>query len=141
MKRFVVVVLAGALLLPALAACNNKSTAVSAGVSASGSPEDLRASAAAVAKGLGQITTISATIAATAATDKTSAQASFAEIEPVWSSIEGTVKANDSSAYLSFEDSFAILEASAKSGDAIRAATASASVAATVKAYLAKYPG
>lgn len=135
------VVLGVALLVPALAACNDDDkSGVNAEVSASLAPEDVRASASEVAIGLGKIIALSAKVAATASTDKDTAKQAAADIEPIWYSVEGTVKENDSEAYLTFEDNFAILVNAAADGDSAKALTASSSVNATVKAYLLKHP-
>ncbi|MGH9163921.1 MAG: hypothetical protein ACRDZW_00175, partial [Acidimicrobiales bacterium] len=103
-------------------------------------PEDLRAPADEVAGGLRQIQTI-ATGVVSAGTDSDAAKAQVEKIEPVWQGIEGTVKANDEDAYVSFEDSFALLEKAAEEGDVTRAQEGSADVAQAVGAYLAEYPG
>jgi hypothetical protein len=104
-------------------------------------PEDRRASATEVAAGLRQIATISAGIADAAGTDKAKAEALDARIEPVWKTIEGTVKANDPDTYLTFEDSFAVLAKAADEADATKARQAAETVAKTVDSYLGKYPG
>jgi hypothetical protein len=109
--------------------------------SASAAPEDLRAPDAQVAAGLKQIQDISAEAAKAVGSDQAKAQQLSDEIEPVWSTIEGTVKANDVESYLTFEDSFAALKNAAESGDTSKAQDASTAIAATVATYLAKYPG
>lgn len=103
-------------------------------------PEDRRASAAEVSKGLRQIETTAAEVAA-AGVDKARATRAAGRIEPVWETIEGTVKANDPDAYIAFEDAFALLENAADQGDAAKAQQGADSVSKTVAAYLAKYPG
>lgn len=109
--------------------------------SATTAPEGLRTSAAAVAAGLTQIEALAAQIAEQAGTDKAAAQEADAKIEPIWSSIEGTVKANDAEAYINFEDAFSALETAAESGDAAKAADGSSRVTATATAYLQSFPG
>jgi hypothetical protein len=126
------------------AACSSDAaktaTAGSASASASQAPEDRRATAADVTAGLDKINGITQQLAA-AGTDKAVAQALDEQIEPIWSTIEGTVKANDPDSYIAFEDAFAVLEDASKAGDAIKTKQGADSVAATVTAYLAKYPG
>ena len=122
-----------------LGACGSSKQADTA--PAATTPEEVTTSAAAVAAGLTHIKAIAADVAAQAGTDKAAAQASSDEIEPIWSTIEGTVKANDAETYLSFEDAFSALETAAGNGDAAKAADGSARVAAAVTAYLAAYPG
>ena len=103
-------------------------------------PEAQRASAADVATGLRKIDDTAKGVAAKAAGDKAGAQALDAQIEPVWKTIEGTVKANSQDGYATFEDSFGSLESAANAGDAAKAATASSAVSKAVADYLAKYP-
>jgi len=124
------------MLLLGLAACGDSS-----GKATSPAPEDVRASAATVAAGLKQIETTAASIATAAATDKSRAKDLDGQIEPVWMTIEGTVKANDPDAYITFEDNFSNLEKAADSGDATKAQSAATAVSQAVTAYLAKYPG
>lgn len=103
-------------------------------------PEDRRASAAEVARGLHHIEIIAADIATNAA-DTAKAKALSDRIEPVWAKIEGTVKANDQDTYLRFEDNFALLKVAAGRADVARARQGASEVARAVAAYLAKYPG
>jgi len=103
-------------------------------------PEEKRATAAEVATGLRKIDDTAKGVASKAAGDKAGAQALDAQIEPVWKTIEGTVKANSQDGYATFEDSFALLESSANAGDAAKAGTASTAVSKAVADYLAKYP-
>jgi len=104
-------------------------------------PEEILASAAQVSAGLTQIGDITAQAARAAGMDTAKAQKLNALIEPVWKRIEGTVKANDSDAYITFEDSFAELGRALDAGDSAKAQQAAATVATTVTAYLKKYPG
>jgi phage tail sheath gpL-like len=96
-------------------------------------PEAQRASAAEVATGLRKIDDTAKGVASKAAGDKAGAQALDAQIEPVWKTIEGTVKANS-------QDNFGLLESAANAGDAAKAGTASSAVSKAVADYLAKYP-
>ena len=72
-------------------------------------PEEAGAPASEVSASLTQIRDISAQVAQAVGSDKAKAKELNEQIEPVWQSIEGTVKANDSDAYITFEDSFAEL--------------------------------
>ncbi len=140
--RLVSTLIVGALLIPGLAACSDdKGSGVEVGIGASLAPEDVITSAANVAKGLGQIIALSATASASASVDKDKAVESAKAITPIWLSIEGTVKKNDSSAYLEFEDNFASLENAAEDGNSTRAVVANSRIAVAAKTYLAKYPG
>jgi outer membrane murein-binding lipoprotein Lpp len=121
--------------LAAAAGCSDTAPPSSASAAV---PEEERASAADVATGLAKIDTLARDIAA--AGTATRAQQLIDQIEPTWMRIEGTVKANDRDAYLALEDSFAQL-AKAASGDAATAVKGATTVAVTVAAYLAKYPG
>jgi hypothetical protein len=105
-------------------------------------PEDRRAPATEVSAGLKKIQGIAETTAAvTASGDRARAEDLNGEIEPQWQKIEGTIRANDKDTYLTFEDSFAVLEGAVKSGDAPMASKGAADVATSVQRYLAKFPG
>jgi hypothetical protein len=137
--------LAAALGLTALAggACSASKSATpppSQTPTSSQSPEEKRATAAEVATGLRTIDGTAKGVASKAAGDKAGAQALDAQIEPVWQTVEGTVKANSQDGYATFENSFALLELAAKAGDAAMAATGSSAVSKAVADYLAKYP-
>ena len=103
--------------------------------------EDQSVTAAAVATGLRKIDQTAKEIAEYAGTDKAKAVSLDGEIEPVWKTIEDTVKQNDQTTYLAMEDSFAVLEKAADDGDATAAAKGSSAVSSAVQAYLAKYSG
>ena len=103
-------------------------------------PEEITTSPAAVAAGLRQIATIAAQVAASGA-DKAQATGLARQIEPVWKTIEGTVKANDQNAYLAFEDSFALLGTGAEAGDTAKLQQGLAGVSKATADYLVKYPG
>jgi hypothetical protein len=104
-------------------------------------PEEVLAPAAEVSAGLIQIRDITAQAAQAVGSDKAKAQELTEQIEPVWEHVEGTVKANDSDAYIIFEDSFAALGSAVDAGDSAEAQEAATTVAATVTAYLENYPG
>lgn len=103
-------------------------------------PEEKRATPAEVATGLRKIDETAKGVASKAGSDKAGAQALDAQIEPVWQTIEGTVKANSSDGYATFEDNFPSLESAASAGDATKAGTASTAISKAVADYLAKYP-
>ncbi len=128
-------VLTGALLLTG---CGSDDAA-SPSSSATPAPEDVTTSPAAVKTGLTQLVAIAEGITANVS-DKTKATAGYESIEPVWSTIEGTVKQNDADAYLALEDAFSLLKNAAENGDSTKAASGSDAVKATVTGYLAKYP-
>ena len=109
------------------------------GASATPAPEEVTTSPQAVRVGLQQIKSIAAQISAKIS-DTSAATTLDKGIEPIWSTIEGTVKKNDSDAYLALEDAFALLEDAVSSGDATKAGSGSDAVASTVSAYLAKFP-
>jgi hypothetical protein len=104
-------------------------------------PEEVTTSAAAVATGLTAISGTVSDIADVAGTDQAAAEALVEEIEPVWEEIEGTVKANDPDAYVTFEDNFALIGTAVEEGDAQQAGSAATAVSDAVTAYLASYPG
>ncbi|MEO7556229.1 MAG: hypothetical protein ABIV94_06455 [Acidimicrobiales bacterium] len=139
MKQLARLMLVIAAALGVAAGCSSDANTSAAGSASSPAPEDQRASDTEVAKGLRQIDTIARDLAAT--TDKAKAQQLDSGIEPVWKTIEGTVKANDADAYIAFEDAFALLGTAAADGDQAAAGGASASVTQTVATYLAAHPG
>lgn len=124
----------------ATSACSGSSDSPTIAASSTPAPESVTTSAAAVKTGLTSIQELASQIAA-AGSDKAKAASLDEGIEPLWSKIEGTVKANSADSYLAFEDAFAVLEAAAKDGDAAKASSGSAAVTKAVSEYLAKYPG
>lgn len=134
-------VVAGAVLGFVLVGAGCSDSTTSATSSSNQAPEDVKAPAAEVSTGLEQIQGITGQMASAVGSDKAKAQDLNEQIEPTWEKIEGTVKANDSEAYITFEDSFAALGKAAESGDTAKAQEAATTVSNTVTAYLAKYPG
>lgn len=128
--------LTGAVLLTG---CGSNDTSVTPKASATQAPEDVTTTAAAVKIGLNKIVTIAADIKANIS-DKSKAEAGYGSIEPIWLTIEGTVKKNDSNTYIALEDAFALLENAAKSADTAKATSGSDAVSSTVTGYLAKFP-
>ena len=139
--RALVLMVGVSLLAAACSDAKKTDTSVGGALSTAAAPEDLRASAADVASGLQKIESTAKQIASTAGTDKTKAKELAGELEPVWKTIEGTVKANDPDSYIAFEDAFALLETAADDGDGTKAQQGAGSVSSTVASYLAKYPG
>lgn len=138
--RMVALAAAVAALAVGCGSSDDPGTPGSAAATTAPAPEDITTSPAAVAAGLQQITTLAGQIAA-AGTAKVKASSLADQIEPIWSKIEGTVKANDQNAYLAFEDNFALLETGAEAGDTAKTQQGAAGVAKAAAAYLAKYPG
>ncbi len=127
-----------------LASCSNggdTSVTATTPTSPPAASESHGASAAEVATGLRKIDQAAKETAQAAGTDKAKAASLDGLIEPVWKTVEDTVKANDQETYLALEDSFAMLEKAADEGDAASAAKGSAAVSTAVQAYLAKYSG
>ena len=122
--------------LVVLGGCGNRSSMPSPKAS-----DDLRPSAAVVADGLRQIDETATAIAAAVDTDKSRAKALSQQLQPLWISIEGTVKANDPHADISLENDFAALETAADTGDATKARSRAAAISQIVVDYLRKYPG
>jgi hypothetical protein len=104
------------------------------------SPEDVRAPDDEVADGLGKIKDIVNDIGNSASSDNTHAKDLQGQIEPIWESIEGTVKANDSNAYLTFEDQFAAIGKAVTQKDDTAAKAAAVLVGTTADTYLAAHP-
>jgi len=129
-------VLTGAL---ALTGCGSSDDDGKAGASATPAPEQVTTSPQAVKVGLGKIVGIAAQIKEQIA-DKDKATPLDEGIEPIWATIEGTVKKNDADTYIALEDAFALLEDAVSSGDATKATSGAQAVTKAVAAYLAKYP-
>jgi len=108
---------------------------------AKSAPEDLRAPAAQVTKGLGDIDALVKQISATVSGDAKAAKEQVEGIEKLWEPIEGTIRENDKDAYIRFEDDFAAIEKAVGDADATKTSSAASDVSEAVKAYLAKYPG
>ena len=143
LRRLVaVVVLPFAVLM--MASCSKDKaadTTASSSTDSTVAPEAVRAPAAQVTTGLRRIARIAAEIAAAVPSDQSAAKDLVDSIEPVWSTIEGTVKANDADSYITFEDTFALLKTAAEKSDEAKATKGSADTSAAVAAYLAKFPG
>jgi hypothetical protein len=140
MRAMRVVLVAVGLSVAVMACSSDSKSSTTVTSSGSEAPEDKRASAAEVAKGLKEIEATAKAMVA-AGTDKAQLKEADEKIEPVWEEIEGTVKANDSDAYITFEDAFAVLEKAADDGDAAKVQSGSDSVSKAVAEYLVKYPG
>ncbi len=137
-RRFLLVVLALAVLS---AACGDDDDDSPGGATATSVvPEDVRASAVDVVAGLQKIDGIVQQAAAAVGPDQAQAKSLSDQIEPIWFTIEGTIKANDQDVYLTFEDAFAALAGAADKNDTARATTAAANVKQAVTDYVAKYP-
>lgn|GEM_PF-1347352 len=144
------VVSSGALavgVLLGVGACGSKQPAVTLPASspaarATLSPEDLRAPDPEVAHGLTVLKGIVAGVVdALVGGDKARATDTRDQIEPVWSSIEGTVKANEPDTYLTFEDQWAKIAKAIETADSAMAKGAAEVVVRTVDAYLSRHPG
>jgi hypothetical protein len=109
--------------------------------SASPAPEELRTSDADVAAGLTTIEGLVADVATYLTSDHQRAVDQQEKIEPAWQAIEGTIKANDSSAYLSFEDQFAVLSGAVNNSDQSKADAANTTVKQAAADYLKAHPG
>jgi hypothetical protein len=133
MRALATAVLSTALVLTA---CGSGSTN---GTASTPAPEQVTTSPLAVKTGLLSIQKIAADIVATQG-DATQGAKLDEGIEPIWATIEGTVKGNDQDAYIAFEDAFALLEDAARTGNAPKAQRGSTAVSTAVSAYLAKYP-
>jgi hypothetical protein len=131
-----------AMALPACGGGSRGGSAADQGSSqASVAPEEHRASAAEVTAGLKRLDGLAQQVAGLVGTDQAKAVEVHKQIEPQWEQVEGTIKANDQNAYLSFEDSLAVLGSAVRGGDAAGAAKGAADVSAAVARYLTAYPG
>jgi hypothetical protein len=128
------VLLAGVMLLTGCSSSSNPTP-----TSSSPAPEAVTTSAAAVQTGLKQIVGLAASIKAQIGAGSR-AKSLDAGIEPIWATVEGTVKKNDSDSYLALEDAFAVLQTAVTAGDASQAAAGYDAVSKAVTAYLARFP-
>ncbi|MCU1624477.1 MAG: hypothetical protein JWL79_3322 [Frankiales bacterium] len=128
------VLLAGVTLLTGCSSSSNPTPA-----STSSAPETVTTSATAVQTGLKKIVALAASIKGQIGVGSR-AKSLDAGIEPIWATIEGTVKKNDSDSYLALEDAFAVLQNAVKAGDASQAAAGYDAVSKAVTAYLARFP-
>src|SRR6478609_2363227 len=106
--------------------------------SQSPAPEEITTDAATVASGLHRIKDLASSIE-TSISDSSRATELDGQIEPIWATIEGTVKGNDPDIYIALEDAFAVLEEAAADGDATKAASGSDAVSDAVTEYLGEY--
>lgn len=102
--------------------------------------EGAKVSATEVAEGLSTIQIIAGDVVSAGA-NKAKAAMIAEGIEPIWSRIEGTIKANDTSSYETLEKGIEGLEAAAAAGDAAKAGGSAGTIASAVKFYVAKFPG
>jgi hypothetical protein len=102
--------------------------------------EGAKVSATEVAEGLSTIQIIAGDVVSAGA-NKAKAAMIAEGIEPIWSRIEDTIKANDTSSYETLEKGIEGLEAAAAAGDAAKAGGSAGTIASAVKFYVAKFPG
>src|SRR5688572_28616935 len=102
--------------------------------------ESAKVSAIEVAEGLSTIQVIAGDVVSAGA-NKAKAAMIAEGIEPIWSRIEDTIKANDGKSYETLEEGIEGLEAAAAAGDAAKAGGSAGTIASSVKFYVAKFPG
>jgi hypothetical protein len=102
--------------------------------------ETAKVSATEVAEGLSTIQVIAGDVVSAGA-NKAKAAMIAEGIEPIWSRIEDTIKANDGNSYESLEKGIEGLEEAAAAGDAAKAGGSAGGIASAVKVYVAKFPG
>lgn len=102
--------------------------------------ESAKVPATEVAEGLSTIQVIAGDVVSAGA-NKAKAAMIAEGIEPIWSRIEDTIKANDGNSYESLEKGIEGLEEAAAAGDAAKAGGAAGVIASAVKVYVAKFPG
>lgn len=102
--------------------------------------DSAKPSATEVAEGLSTIQIIAGDVVSAGA-NKAKAAMIAEGIDPIWSRIEDTIKANHASSYETLETGIEGLEAAAAAGDAAKAGGSAGTIASAVKFYLAKFPG
>lgn len=93
-----------------------------------------------VAQGLKTIQSASEQIAKQAGQDKVAAEKTVGVISPVWSLIEGTIRANSQESYSALENALEELSAAAEADDPRRAGGAAGAFTSAVNFYVAKFP-
>jgi hypothetical protein len=93
---------------------------------------------ATVTQGLAATQQLLADIQSGKATDKTK---SLQDVFNGWYSYEGTIKKNEVSLYLDFEDALAAFQKATNATNTADATTAATKFATTAQSYLAKHPG
>jgi hypothetical protein len=111
----------------------------SAGASRPLSAEDMRVDDSEVAAGLGRLKTVVNEVADSVGSDSAAAQDAQGRIEPIWSSIEGTVKAAEPETYRRFEDEFALIQKALSPADPVKARAAADAVVKAADGYLARH--
>ena len=101
--------------------------------------EDIRVDDSAVANGLSQLKTIVNEMADSVGTDPAAAKDAQGRIEPIWSSIEGTVRTNEPDTYRRFEAEFAVIQRSLSPADPVKARAAADAVVKAADGYLARH--
>ena len=131
---------AGLLLASALlvGACSSDDDSASTATTTT-APEEKVSTDAEVAAGLAKMQTSVADYVA-AGPDTAKAAAADDELEPVWKTIEGTVKTKEPDTYLAIEDSMSLLSSGVE-GDEEKGARGAKDLDAAITDYLAKHPG
>lgn len=130
---------AGTILVSTLlfGACSSDGTTVSG--STTTAPEQRISTDAEVAAGLAKMQASVAKIVA-AGPDTAKAAAADDELEPVWKTIEGTVKKNEPDIYVNIEDSMSLLSSGVE-GDQEKGTVGATDMNTAIADYLAKHPG
>ncbi|MFN8052420.1 MAG: hypothetical protein U0Q22_13320 [Acidimicrobiales bacterium] len=119
-------------------ACSSDDDTSTADGTTTTAPEQKISTDADVAAGLAKMQASVDKIVA-AGTDTAAATKADEELEPVWSTIEGTIKKNEPSIYTDIEDSLSLLSDGA-AGDAEKTTTGAADMTKAITDYLAKHP-
>jgi hypothetical protein len=104
-------------------------------------PEDLRAPDAEVAAGLAALKSSFTQTADAVEAGAQMASSLEERLQPAWEKIEGTIKANDPDAYITFEDQLAAMGNAVDDEDAAKARDAAETFGSAADKYLAEHPG
>jgi hypothetical protein len=124
------------LLVPALLVC----AAIALPAARSDAADGAKVPASEVAEHLATIQVIAGDVVS-AGTNKAKAAMIAEGIDPIWSRIEATIKANDGNSYATMEKGFDGLVEAARAGDTAKAGGSAGVIASAVKFYVAKFPG
>lgn len=103
--------------------------------------DGIRVDDAEVTDGLTQLTAIVNEVADSIGSDAAAATEAEGRIERIWSSIEGTVKANEPDTYVRIEDEFALIRKTLALTDPVKARAAADAVVQAADGYLDRHSG
>jgi hypothetical protein len=80
-------------------------------------------------------------VAVSIGSDAAAAKEAQGRIEPIWSSIEGTVRASEPDSYVRFESEFAVIQKALSLTDPVKARAAADALVQAAEGYLDRHSG